>query len=97
LIVSAVGLVVPGGNAVFFSYADTFWRHRLEWFRIQAAHGLIGEIDERATANGTIVCKDGFVATTVAPERFLELSQGLGRSVSVSELAGSSVVCSITV
>jgi len=97
LIASGVGLVAPGGEALFFSYADAFWPHRLDWFRIQAAHGLVGEIDESATGNGTIVCKDGFVATSVSPERFLDLTRGLGREVTVSILGGSSVVCSVSV
>src|SRR5947209_3540059 len=45
-------------------YTPQFWEHRLEWFEIQAAHHLIGEIDYQTTGNGTIVCKDGFRATT---------------------------------
>ncbi len=96
LLASALRLVTPGGQAQFFSYADAFWPHRLAWFRIQAAEGLIGEIDEAATADGTIVCKDGFTATTVSPDRFRELTQGLGTSVSVSVLGEASVVCTIT-
>ena len=96
LIASTLRLVAPGGRALFFSYADAFWPHRLAWFRIQAAHGLVGEIDESATGNGTIVCNDGFKATTIRPESFLELTRGLGTSVAVSVLDGSSVVCTIT-
>jgi SAM-dependent methyltransferase len=96
LIASTLRLVAPGGKALFFSYADAFWPHRLGWFRIQAAHGLVGEINESATGNGTIVCNDGFKATTVCPDGFLELTRGLGTSVAVSVLNGSSVVCTIT-
>jgi SAM-dependent methyltransferase len=96
LIASTLRLVAPGGKALFFSYADAFWPHRLAWFRIQAAHGLVGEINESATGNGTIVCNDGFKATTVCPDRFLELTRCLGTSVAVSVLNGSSVVCTIT-
>jgi 2-polyprenyl-6-hydroxyphenyl methylase/3-demethylubiquinone-9 3-methyltransferase len=36
----------------------------LEWFEIQSAHHLIGEIDYQAAGNEMIVCKDGFRATT---------------------------------
>ena len=97
LITSTVGLLAPGGKALFFSYAEAFWPHRFAWFHIQAAHGLLGEIDEAASGDGTIVCSDGFVATTVSPDRFVELTRGLGARVSVSVLGGSSVVCSITV
>jgi SAM-dependent methyltransferase len=95
LIASALRLVAAGGKAQFFSYADAFWPHRLAWFRIQAAEGLVGEIDESATGDGTIVCKDGFTASTVSPDRFLELTRGLGTSVSVSVLEHSSVVCTL--
>jgi SAM-dependent methyltransferase len=95
LIASTLRLVAPGGKALFFSYADTFWPHRLAWFRIQAAHGLVGEINESATGNGTIICNDGFKATTVGPDRFLELTRGLAARVAVSVLNGSSVVCTV--
>jgi len=97
LIASTLQLLAPGGKAQFFSYADAFWPHRLAWFRAQAAHGLVGEIDESASGNGTIVCRDGFVATTVSPERFSELTRDLGASVSVSVLRSSSVVCTLSV
>ena len=49
---------------MFSSCTPQFLEHRLEWFEIQSAHHLIGEIDYQATANGTIVCRDGFRATT---------------------------------
>jgi SAM-dependent methyltransferase len=96
LIAATLRLLRPGGKALFFSYADAFWPHRLAWFRIQEAHGLIGEIDESATGNGTIVCKDGFTATTVSPDRFVDLTRELAAKVTVSVLRDSSVVCSIT-
>ena len=96
LLCSAVAVTRPGGRVMFFSYAEEFWEQRLAWFRIQAAHGLVGEIDEAATRDGTIVCRDGFTATTVSPSHFAELSAGLGRSVSIRTLAGASVLCEIT-
>jgi len=97
LIASAVRLVARGGKALFFSYADDFWPHRLAWFRIQAANGLIGPIDESATGNGVIVCHDGFTASTVTPGRFADLARGIGSAVSVSVLGAASVVCTISV
>lgn len=97
LIRSAVRVTAPGGKVLFFSYAEEFWPHRLAWFRIQAAHGLIGPIDEGATGDGVIVCRDGFTATTVSPRRFAELTHGLGTSVSISTLEHASVVCEILV
>jgi SAM-dependent methyltransferase len=95
LIASTLELLAPGGRSLFFSYAEAFWQHRLDWFRIQAAHGLVGTIDEAATGNGTIVCTDGFRATTVSPAGFLELTHGLNAEVAVSTIEGASVVCAI--
>ncbi len=63
-----------GGKILLSSYSEQFWSHRLEWFRLQAAHGLIGEIDEKATGGGVIVGKDGFHAATVTPEAFYALA-----------------------
>ncbi len=97
LLESAVRATVPGGIVQFYSYAEEFWEDRLAWFRLQAAEGLVGEIDEAATGDGTIVCRDGFEATTVSAERFAELARGLGRSISVGVLGHASVVCEIAV
>jgi SAM-dependent methyltransferase len=97
LIESAVRVARPGGRVLVSTYADAFWLHRLEWFRAQAAHGLIGEIDEAATGDGVIVCKDGFTAATVAPDELVRLAAGLGSAVAVRVVDGSSVFCEITV
>jgi 2-polyprenyl-6-hydroxyphenyl methylase/3-demethylubiquinone-9 3-methyltransferase len=97
LMETAVMLAKPDGKVLFSSYADEFWEHRLEWFRIQSTHGLVGEIDESATSDGTIVCKDGFTATTVNARRFSELARGLGENVSVNVVDDSSVFCEIDV
>jgi 2-polyprenyl-6-hydroxyphenyl methylase/3-demethylubiquinone-9 3-methyltransferase len=96
LIVSTLRLVAAGGKAQFFSYSEAFWPYRLAWFRIQAAAGLVGEIDESATGDGVIVCKDGFTATTVSADRFMQLTHGLDASISVSELDHSSIVCTLS-
>jgi 2-polyprenyl-6-hydroxyphenyl methylase/3-demethylubiquinone-9 3-methyltransferase len=92
----AVKITNPGGLVLFSSYAADFWEHRLEWFRIQSEHGLIGVIDESATTDGTIVCKDGFISTTVAPRQFADFARGLGADVTIDEVDGSSVFCVIT-
>jgi 2-polyprenyl-6-hydroxyphenyl methylase/3-demethylubiquinone-9 3-methyltransferase len=95
LLESAIQAVGAGGKVQLFSYAEELWEERLAWFRLQAAEGLVGEIDEAATGNGTIVCCDGFTATALSVGRFAELARGLGRSFSVSVLEHASVVCEI--
>jgi hypothetical protein len=65
---------------LFSSYSPRFWDPRLEGCRIQAEHGVVGEIDEDATGNGVIVCKDGFTAATApptSPERQPQASRSL--------------------
>ena len=59
LLREAIRVTRRGGRVLFSSYSARFWEERLEWFRIQAAHGLVGEIDPEATKDGVIVCKDG--------------------------------------
>lgn len=97
LVREAVRVTRSGGTVLFSSYAQEFWEDRLDWFRIQARHGLVGEIDETATGAGVIVTTDGFTATTVSEEQFRDLAQGLGRSTTVQTVAGSSVFCEIEV
>lgn len=97
LMVAAVSVTRPGGRVLFSSYAEAFWEDRLDWFRLQAQHGLLGAIDEAATGRGVIVCKDGFKATTVTPDQFRTLSQGLGDAVTVDTVAAASVFCDIRV
>jgi 2-polyprenyl-6-hydroxyphenyl methylase/3-demethylubiquinone-9 3-methyltransferase len=97
LLESAISVTKLGGKVLFFSYADELWAERLAWFRVQAAHGLVGEIDEVRTGDGTIVCRDGFTATTVSAQRFAEISAGLGTTVTIEQLERASVVCEIVV
>ena len=85
----------PGGTILFSSYCEKFWEDRLMWFQLQSDAGLLGEIDREKTHNGTIVCKDGFVATTVSPDQFELLTQGLDADVRVVEVDGSSCFCEI--
>lgn len=97
LLEQAAAVTRPGGIVLFSSYAAEFWDDRLAWFRLQAAEGLVGEIDEAATGCGVIVCRDGFTATTVGPNDFFSLTRGLGREVRLVMAAGSSLFCEITV
>lgn len=91
LIRESLRVTRPGGIALFSSYSDKFWDHRLEWFRMQAEAGLLGQIDEEKTGDGNIVCKDGFTATTVRPSQFLALANGLGAEIHITEVDASSV------
>jgi 2-polyprenyl-6-hydroxyphenyl methylase/3-demethylubiquinone-9 3-methyltransferase len=93
----AVRVSLPGGRVVFSSYTERFWEHRLEWFRIQASHGLIGEIDWEATGDGVIVCKDGFRATTVGEREFVSLAATCSLTAAVTEVNGSSLFCELEI
>ncbi len=79
------------------SYSDRFWDERLDWFELQVQHGLIGEIDRDATGAGTIVCRDGFRATTMEPEEFVSLLAASGVDCKVVEVDSSSIFCEVAV
>ncbi len=55
LIRESIRITRPGGRILFSSYSDKIWTERLEWFRIQSNHGLIGEIDESKTSKSIMV------------------------------------------
>ena len=95
LIRESIRVTKPGGIALFSSYSEKFWDQRLEWFRLQAAAGLLGEIDMSRTGDGVIICKDGFKATTVSPKEFEELTAELDVSSKILEVDESSVFCEI--
>jgi 2-polyprenyl-6-hydroxyphenyl methylase/3-demethylubiquinone-9 3-methyltransferase len=97
LVREALRVTRPGGRVLFSSYSDKFWPDRLNWFRIQADHGLLGEIDEKATGNGVIVCKDGFRATTVGPADFRALASRIGAICMIEEVDDSSIFCEMLV
>ncbi len=97
LVAEAVRVTRPGGRVLFSSYAPGFWPDRLTWFRLQADAGLLGEIDEEATGDGVIVCRDGFRATTVGPAEFAELADSAGVSSRIVEVDGSSLFCEMQV
>jgi 2-polyprenyl-6-hydroxyphenyl methylase/3-demethylubiquinone-9 3-methyltransferase len=97
LLREAVRVTRPGGILFFSTYSEVFWPDRLEWFQKQAAEGLLGEIDLKKTGNGTIVCKDGFRATTLGPEQFLSLARDLGVQAEIREIDESSLFCKINI
>jgi len=95
LIEEAIRVTGRGGTVLFSTYSEKFWDQRLEWFRMQAAHGLIGELDPQATGDGVIACKDGFRTETVSAEGFRSLLAGYGPP-RITEVDGSSLFCGIT-
>jgi len=95
LVGEAVRVAKDGGVVLFSSYSPKVWDARLEWFRRQSRFGLVGEIDEERTCDGTIVCKDGFRATTVGGDEFVELFGELGLDASIVEVDESSIFCKI--
>jgi len=95
LIRESIRVTRPGGTILFSTYSEKFWDHHLHWFQLQADAGLLGEIDYEKTGNGIIICRDGFKATTVSPEQFLDLTSGLDVQVIIEEVDQSSVFCEI--
>jgi len=93
LIAESVRVTREKGVILFSSYSPKIWRARLGWFRKQSQLGLIGKIDKEKTCDGTIVCKDGFKATTVSSNQFLELFSKSGLEVSITEVDKSSIFC----
>jgi len=91
LVKEAMRVTRKGGKILFSTYSDKFWIDRLEWFRVQAAEGLIGEIDETKTVRGTIICKDGFETTTITPGEFISLVSSLNIIPKITELDESSI------
>ena len=83
----------PGGKILISSYSVKFWEHRLEWFRIQSEHGLLGEIDWSKTKDGNIVCKYGFTATTYTEDDFKNLMSNFNNKFSFTEVDNSSQFC----
>ncbi|OGU62873.1 MAG: hypothetical protein A3C56_08705 [Ignavibacteria bacterium RIFCSPHIGHO2_02_FULL_56_12] len=93
LILESIRVARKGAIILYSSYSERFWKHRLDWFRRQADAGLLGEIDEEKTRDGVIVCRDGFTASTVSRDRFLELTAGLHVRTNIVEVDESSLFC----
>jgi SAM-dependent methyltransferase len=93
LIAESLRVTKNNGSLLFSSYSPKIWEERLDWFRKQSQIGLLGEIDEEKTHDGTIVCKDGFRASTVSGSEFVELFGDFGLNVSIIEIDESSIFC----
>ncbi|HII40149.1 MAG TPA: class I SAM-dependent methyltransferase [Thermoplasmata archaeon] len=96
LVSEALRVTRLGGRVLFSSYSPRIWEERLAWFRLQAKAGLLGEIDEDRTGDGTIVCKDGFRAGTVTREEFAQLFERVGVRPELREVDESSLFCVAT-
>lgn len=92
----SIRVAKSGGVVLFSTYSEKFWPYRLEWFRKQAAEGLLGAIDEEKTGDGVIVCRDGFRATTFSAERFRRLATAFPVTVEIAEVDESSLFCIMT-
>jgi ubiquinone/menaquinone biosynthesis C-methylase UbiE len=97
LIRESVRVTKPGGRVLFSSYSEIFWPDRLQWFQRQSEEGLLGKIDYDRTGDGIIICKDGFKATTVSAEQFLDLTSRLNLNAEIAEVDKSSLFCEIVV
>jgi ubiquinone/menaquinone biosynthesis C-methylase UbiE len=95
LIAEAIRVTKEEGLILFSSYSPKIWQERLDWFRNQSRMGLLGEIDEEKTHDGTIVCKDGFRATTVSGNQFIDLFEEFGLDASIIEVDNSSTFCKV--
>jgi len=91
LVAEAVRVAKEGGVVLFSSYSPRIWADRLDWFRAQSGAGLLGEIDESRTRDGTIACKDGFRAMTVSGDEFRALFAEVGLATTIREVDGSSI------
>jgi 2-polyprenyl-6-hydroxyphenyl methylase/3-demethylubiquinone-9 3-methyltransferase len=95
LIAESIRVTKNNGLILFSTYSPKIWKERLDWFREQSKASLLGEIDEKKTRNGTIVCKDGFRANTVSPDQFVELFNQFGLDASIIEVDESSIFCRV--
>lgn len=95
LIGESIRVTKSNGIILFSSYSNKIWKDRLDWFRKQSQIGLLGEIDEERTCGGIIVCKDGFRATTLGGNQFVELFDEFQLNASICEVDESSIFCKV--
>jgi len=93
LVGEALRVTKKTGIVLVSSYDENFWDERLKWFQIQAAEGLIGEIDDNLTREGITVCKDGFRAITFSENDFIDLASNFDVDTNIYKVDDSSVFC----
>ncbi len=91
LIEIAMRSLREAGKAIFSSYSAKFWNVRLNWFQEQADKGLLGELDYEKTGAGSIVCRDGFTASTYSLGDLARIGEASGFPYTVQEVDDSSV------
>ncbi|MFX1481558.1 MAG: class I SAM-dependent methyltransferase [Promethearchaeota archaeon] len=91
LVRESLRITKPEGKCLFSTYSDKIWEDRLDWFRLQAEEELVGELDWERTRRGTIVCKDGFVATTFSENDFHKIAHELRTECVTVEVDSSSL------
>jgi len=91
LILEALRVTRPGGLALFSTYSDAFWPHRLAWFEAQAAAGLVGPLDHQACVDGRIVCLDGFSSGRMTRAQLTSICETLDLEGHVQEVDCSSL------
>ncbi|MHA1555852.1 MAG: class I SAM-dependent methyltransferase [Candidatus Heimdallarchaeota archaeon] len=91
LVKQCLKITKKGGKIIFSSYSDKIWDERLDWFKKQSKEWLIGAIDTVNTGDGTIICKDGFQATTFSKSDFSDLSVDLEVNSYIKEIDQSSI------
>ena len=95
LVAESIRVTKDNGFVLFSSYSPKIWDTRLNWFRKQSQFGLIGEMDEEKTHDGTIVCKNGFRATTISSDQFVDLFDEFGLNASIIEVDESIIFCKV--
>jgi len=95
LVSESIRVTKKGGTVLFSSYFARFWPDRLDWFLTQSELGLVDELDPDKTAEGVIVCKDGFSAGTFTQVKFIQLMSHFNYPFHIQEIDQSSLFCVI--
>lgn len=95
LIRECLRVVKSKGLLLLSTYSSKIWKARLEWFEKQSDAGLLGKINYNKTKKGTIVCDDGFTASTINESEFHVLLKDFKIDYEIVEIDESSLFCKI--